>query len=146
MIGRARATAPRARSSRSSSSAAVAARSAGSTSIDLAQRPDRAAAAVQLLLVELGAPAQQASFCRRIDGAPGLLVDQLAQLLPGAPALERPLEQLRDLAIVGARVEQAPVVLLRLRPLRRGAVIEDLGGRGARCRGPAGSSPSSPSR
>ena len=69
------------------------------------------AAAVQPLLVELGAAAQQRQLRRRIDGAPGLLVDQLAQLQPGAPALQRALEQLRDLAIVGARVEQPAVVL-----------------------------------
>ena len=93
----------------------------------LAQRPDRAAAAVQLLLVQLRAAAQQRQLRRRVDGAPRLLVDQLAQLLPRAPALQRRLEQLRDVAIVGARVEQAAVVLLRLGPLAQ-TVVEDLRG------------------
>ena len=93
----------------------------------LAQRPDRAPAAVQLLLIQLRAPAQQRQLRRRIDRAPRLLVDQLAQLLPGAPALQRRLEQLRRIAIVRTRVEQAPVVLLGLGPLSQ-PVIEDLRG------------------
>ena len=93
----------------------------------LAQRPDRAVVAVQLLFVELRAPAQQRQLRRRFDGAPGLFVDQLAQLLPGAPALQRALEKLRDVAIVGARVEQTPVMLLRLGPLSQ-TEVEDLRG------------------
>ena len=45
--------------------------------------------------------------------------------MPGAPAFQGGLEQLRDLAIVGARVEQPAIKLLRLGPLSQ-PVVEDL--------------------
>ena len=92
-----------------------------------AQRTDRAIEIVQVLLVELGAPAQEGQLRARVDRPSGLLVDQLAQLLPGAPALQRPLVELRHLAVVGARIEEPAVVLLRLGALSQ-LVIEDLGG------------------
>ena len=93
----------------------------------LAQRPDGAVRVIELLFVQLGAAAQERDARRGVRRPAGLLVDELAQLRPGPPALERRFVELRRRAIVGARVEEAPVVLLRLGALSQ-AQIEDLGG------------------
>ena len=92
----------------------------------LAQRADGAVGVVQLLLVELGAAAQERHAGRRIHRAPRLLVDELAQLRPSAPALERRLQELRRLAVVRPCVVEAPVQLLGLGPLSE-PEVEDLG-------------------
>ncbi len=93
----------------------------------LAQRPHRTPGVVELLLVQLGAAAEQRHPRRRIGRPARLLVDQLAQLHPGAPALEGRLVELRRGAIIGAGVKETPVVLLRLGALAE-PQVEDLRG------------------
>src|SRR4051794_37395281 len=73
-----------------------------------------AAAVPEPLLVELGAAAQEGQLGDGVDGAARLLVDELAQVGPRLPALEGGLVKLGDGAVVGERVEEAPVVLARL--------------------------------
>ena len=88
-----RASGPACDSRRSSSAAAL---RIGRIDLQrLAQRPDGAVGVVQLLLVELGAAAEQRHPGRGIDRPAGLLVDELAQIAPGAPALERRFVELR---------------------------------------------------
>ena len=87
----------------------------GSVGLDLqrlAQGPHGAVRVVELLLVELGAAAEERHPRRRYRGAPRLLVDELAQIAPGTPALERRFVELHRRLVVGPRVEQAAVVLL----------------------------------
>ena len=70
-------------------------RSAGSTSIASRSVPIARPRLSSFSSSSFALRRSSASFARRVDGAPGLLVNQLAQLLPGPPALQRPLEQLR---------------------------------------------------
>ena len=93
----------------------------------LPQRSDCPIPVVETLLVQLGAPPQERAARRRLHRAPCPLVAELPQLAPRAPALQGRLVEMRHLRIVGARVEQTPVVLLRLGPLAE-LEIEDLGG------------------
>src|SRR6185369_2493468 len=74
---------------------------------------------------EPDAAAQERLLDRGLDGARGLLVVELAQLEPRLPALERALEELAAVAVVGVRVVEPPVVLARLLAVVE-APIEDL--------------------